>query len=37
MDTQEHINLAIMKQFAKESIDFAYPTRTLFVQGGDKH
>lgn len=33
MDTQERINLAIMKQFAEQSIDFAYPTRTLFVQG----
>lgn len=33
MDTQERINLAIMKQFTEESIDFAYPTRTLFVHG----
>lgn len=33
MDTQESINLAIMQLFAEHAIEFAYPTRTLFVQG----
>ncbi|MEX1140039.1 MAG: mechanosensitive ion channel family protein [Bacteroidota bacterium] len=37
MDTQERINLAIMKQFVEQGIDFAYPTRTLFVQGEGKN
>jgi small-conductance mechanosensitive channel len=32
MDTQERVNLAIMIQFAEHGIEFAYPTRTLFVQ-----
>jgi small-conductance mechanosensitive channel len=37
MDTQERINLTIMEQFAEQSIDFAYPTRTLFVQGDNQN
>jgi small-conductance mechanosensitive channel len=32
MDTQEKINLEIMRQFAKEGIDFAYPTRTIYME-----
>ena len=32
MDTQQEINLAIAKAFAKEKIEFAYPTQTIFVQ-----
>jgi small-conductance mechanosensitive channel len=33
MDVQQAINLAIFKRFAEEKIEFAYPTRTLYVQG----
>jgi small-conductance mechanosensitive channel len=33
MDTQQAINLELVKAFAKDGIDFAYPTRTLFVEG----
>lgn len=32
MDVQQAINLAIVGAFEKEGIDFAYPTRTLFLQ-----
>lgn len=32
MDIQERINLEIFRRFAEEGIDFAYPTRTLYVQ-----
>jgi len=32
MDTQQEINLKIAKAFAKEKIDFAYPTQTIFLQ-----
>jgi len=32
MDIQQAINLAIFERFAEEGIEFAYPTRTLFVQ-----
>ncbi|HEY5682222.1 MAG TPA: mechanosensitive ion channel family protein, partial [Sulfuricaulis sp.] len=31
MDIQQAINLAIFEQFSKAGIDFAYPTRTLYV------
>ncbi|MCB9799468.1 MAG: mechanosensitive ion channel family protein [Candidatus Omnitrophica bacterium] len=31
MDVQQQINLSVMDAFAKEGIDFAYPTQTLFV------
>lgn len=31
MDVQQAINLAIFRHFAKEGIEFAYPTQTLFV------
>lgn len=34
MDVQQAINLAIFERFAAEGIDFAYPTRKLFVQQG---
>lgn len=33
MDIQQAINLAIYRQFAREGIEFAYPTQTLFIQG----
>jgi len=32
MDIQQAINLALFRYFEQESIDFAYPTRTLYVQ-----
>jgi small-conductance mechanosensitive channel len=32
MDVQQTINLAIVDAFAAEGIEFAYPTRTLFLQ-----
>ncbi len=35
MDIQQAINLAIFQDFAKEGIEFAYPTRTLFVSHSD--
>ncbi|MBI5428548.1 MAG: mechanosensitive ion channel family protein [Nitrospinae bacterium] len=31
MDTQQSVNLAIFERFEKEKIEFAYPTRTVFV------
>jgi len=33
MDLQQEINLEILRRFAAEGIEFAYPTRTLFVDG----
>ncbi len=32
MDAQQAINLALVRRFQAEGIDFAYPTRTLYVQ-----
>ena len=34
MDVQQAINLAIFERFAREGVDFAYPTRTLYIAGG---
>jgi small-conductance mechanosensitive channel len=34
MDIQQAINLAIHERFETEGIDFAFPTQTLFVEGG---
>lgn len=31
MDTQQAINLAIYETFAREGIEFAYPTQTLYI------
>jgi len=31
MDTQQAINLALLRQFRSEGIGFAYPTRTLYM------
>lgn len=31
MDIQQSINLAILKRFGEEGIEFAYPTQTLYV------
>lgn len=33
MDTQQAINLALMKRFEEEEIGFAFPTRTLYHEG----
>lgn len=32
MDIQESINLEIFRRFSEEGIEFAYPTRTIFLQ-----
>ena len=34
MDTQQAINLAIFDRFADSEIEFAYPTQTIYVEGG---
>ncbi len=34
MDTQQAINLALFGRFEELGIEFAYPTRTVFVEGG---
>jgi len=34
MDKQQTINLALFRRFESEGIEFAYPTRTLYVHGG---
>ena len=36
MDTQQAINIALMRQFESEGIEFAYPTQTLYVQGASE-
>ena len=33
MDIQQAINLAIMRAFSDEKIEFAYPTRTVVMEG----
>jgi small-conductance mechanosensitive channel len=33
MDIQQAINLGIFRRFEQERIEFAYPTRTVYVQG----
>lgn len=33
MDAQQAINLEIVRRFREEGIEFAFPTRTLYVQG----
>ena len=32
MDVQQAINLGLYEEFEKEGIEFAYPTRTLFLE-----
>lgn len=32
MDTQQAINLTLMRLFEKDGIEFAYPTRTIFIE-----
>lgn len=34
MDVQQTINLTVFELFAREQIEFAYPSQTLFVNGG---
>jgi small-conductance mechanosensitive channel len=34
VDVQQAINLQILRQFAAQKIEFAYPTRTIVVRGG---
>lgn len=36
MDIQENINLEIYRRFREEGIEFAYPTRTLYIQRDEK-
>ena len=33
MDVQQSLNLAIYERFSAEGVEFAFPTRTLFVRG----
>lgn len=35
MDIQQQVNLALVRRFEAEGIDFAYPTRTLYIEGGE--
>ncbi len=35
MDTQQQVLLAIVARFEEERIDFAYPTRTVYVRSAD--
>jgi small-conductance mechanosensitive channel len=35
MDIQQRINLALMEAFQTEGIEFAFPTQTLFLEGGE--
>lgn len=34
MDAQQTINLGLVRRFKTAGIEFAYPTRTLFIEGG---
>ena len=33
MDIQQAINLGLRERFLAEGIEFAYPTRTVFLEG----
>lgn len=35
MDLQQAINLALVRRFAEEGIEFAFPTRTLHLEAGE--
>ena len=35
MDTQQNVNLKIFKRFSEEGIEFAYPTRKVFLDSTD--
>ncbi len=32
MDCQERINLKLVEEFQKAGVEFAYPTRTLYIE-----
>jgi small-conductance mechanosensitive channel len=36
MDRQQEINLRLMEEFSRRSIEFAYPTRTVYVERGTR-
>jgi small-conductance mechanosensitive channel len=36
MDTQQRINIALVEALKAEGVEFAYPTRTVIVQGGSQ-
>ena len=33
MDTQQQVNLEVLKRFNAEGVEFAFPTRTVYVEG----
>jgi small-conductance mechanosensitive channel len=35
MDIQQEINLSLAEEFERRGIEFAYPTRTLFIEKGE--
>jgi small-conductance mechanosensitive channel len=35
MDIQQNVNLEIFKRFSEEGIEFAYPTRKVFLESTD--
>jgi small-conductance mechanosensitive channel len=35
MDIQQSINLELKRRFEREGIEFAFPTQTIYVEGGD--
>jgi len=37
MDIQQKINFEIKESFEKEGIEFAYPTRTIFVNSSNNN
>ncbi len=37
MDTQQEVNFRLFEAFEQEAIEFAYPTRTLFMKNIDSH
>jgi len=32
MDVQQDVNLAVLRKFRSEGVEFAYPTQTLFLK-----
>jgi small-conductance mechanosensitive channel len=35
MDIQQQVNLGLMERFSAQGIEFAYPTQTVFLAGGE--
>jgi hypothetical protein len=35
MDAQQHLNLGLLREFAARGIEFAFPTRTLYMANPD--